>query len=316
MSYLSCYRSRYLFFLTMLCLIVQMAMSYPAGAGGAGPCDYETDEDCPFRPSLVCQSGPNAGLNCKRDSDCLHSTCIATTFDPDLPRVCSSGAHKGQECTGDSNCPGSKCVIAFAKDFCEAGTNQGQSCSHDGDCPESTCVKIPPLVYATLTFIVDDDGTDLELLQESRRAMTVLLEVENDGLRTLLAQTYIEISDPANKKPPIEAEFARTEMGLMTAVYAAIQAAGPPENPFIMESLLNRLLFRDSNVGGDTISIVPAIQLANELRRIFKTTGRPVIVDVPERIRPGDYTDQEASHIASVVRLRVALRFVKIEDQP
>lgn len=311
---LRCHRSRSLLFLTTLCLIVQMAMNSPARAGGAGPCDSETDQDCPFVPSLVCQSGPNAGLNCLRDSDCLNSTCIATTFDPSLPRVCSSGAHKEQECTSDSNCPGSKCMIAFAKDFCEAGTKQGQSCTHDIDCPESTCVKIPPLVYATLTLIVDDDGTDLELRQESRQAMTVLLEVENDGLRTMLAQTYIEIPDPDDNAPPIEAEFARTEMGLMTAIQAAIQAAGPPKNPFIMESLLNRLLFRDSRVSSDPLGITPALQLANELRRIFKTTGRPVIVDVPERIRPGDYTDQEASQIASVVRLRVALRFVKIED--
>lgn len=276
-------RNRFLL-LSIFILVASLAGGHAAWGGIAAPCNYDELPFCPLDPHQVCESGPSAGLECFNDRDCPNSACIATTFDPGLPRVCLTGKNKENSCTNDSNCPGSKCVIAFIEDT--------------------------PLIRATLTLIVDDHGTDLTN-RVLRPTTTILLEVENDGHRAMLAQTYIEIRDPNDDADYPEAEFVRTEIGLIDAIKAA-----ELNNPLVMDSLLNRLLFRDSRVSGDPFGLAPAVQLAEELRRIYKTTGRPVIIGVPERVNPKDYTDQESNQIASVVRLRIAIRFVKTKDTP
>jgi hypothetical protein len=81
-------------------------------------------------------------------------------------------------------------------------------------------------------------------------------------------------------------------------------------------SLLNRLLFRDSRVAQGREAQESATQLRRALLELFgmdvSLLVRPVIVGTPERIRPIDHTDHGADELASVVRLRVAIRFVKV----
>jgi len=192
-----------------------------------------------------------------------------------MPRVCSND--KTHSCSDDDDCilPGSnprngKCLIAFE---------------------ETT-----PLIQATLTLITDDDETYPSGEEIPRGATTVLLEVENGGRRSLLAQTYVAMDE---NYP--EVEFLRTELGLNDAVVNA--------------SLLDRLLFRDSFVSNNPPAAVSGFQLGQALRELFGVAHlpvRPVIVGTPERIRPIDHTDHGADELASVVRLRVAIRFVRI----
>lgn len=275
MSSLSCYRSRFLFLLTTLCLIVQMAMIHPTWAGGAGPCPPPFEPDCSDRRQ-ICQSGPSAGLECLDHGDCPNSKCEGATFFPGLPRVCSND--QSQACFGENDCilpdknpSQGKCLIAFE---------------------EQT-----PLIHATLTLIVDDEETYPHEDEPIRGAATVLLEVENGGYRSLLAQAYVAMDE---NYP--EVEFLRTEMGLNDAV--------------VNTSLLNRLLFRDAIVSNNPHAAESGFQLGQALRELFGVAQlpvRPVIVGTPERIRPIDHTDHGADEIASVVRLRVFIRFVRVD---
>jgi hypothetical protein len=279
MSSLSCYRPRFLFLLTTLCLVVQMAMIHPTWAGGAGPCeDYPA---CVDQGLSICQGGSSAGLECFVDSDCPSSKCIETTFRPDLPRVCSND--KGRTCSSNNECVrNGKCLIDFKEDA--------------------------PLVQATLTFIVDDNEADNDQEHPPRGAATILLEVENDGRRSLLAQTHVAIPHPLDDLTDPEVEFLRTEAGLNEAVVG------------VDVPLLDRLLFRDSRVSQNPEGQESGRELRVALLKIFypkedpdKLPIRPVIVGTPERIRPIDYTDHEADGVASVVRLKVLIRFVRID---
>jgi hypothetical protein len=269
--------TRSLLLLTSFALVISFASIPPAWGGIAAPCEPPLQPNC-VDPHMVCQSGPRAGLECLNQADCLNSQCVATTFLPDLSRVCKNGDKKGEACASDNDCPlndacmencsYSKCVIAFE---------------------ENT-----PLIHAILTLIVDDDETDIEAPGESRGAATLLLEIENEGRRSLLAQTYVALDADYP-----EVEFLRREIGLNDAVMDA--------------SLLNRLLFRDSRISDNPDAFASAVQIAAELRKLFKATGRPLVVGTPERIRPIDHSNYETEGLASVVRLRVAIRFVRVE---
>lgn len=278
-----------LFLLTSLSFAVHIAMSTPAWAGGAGPCPPPQRQDC-SEDVQVCKSGPSAGLECFVDADCPGSKCIATTFRPDLPRVCANDETRA--CFSDSECVqigapprDGKCVIAFAE-IPKADPPRGD--------PPKT---IPlPVIHATLTLIVDDDEQDIETEFSRGGAATILLEVENGNRRSMLAQAFVAM----DQNYP-EVEFLRTEALLNDAVVDA--------------SLLNRLLFRDAIVSNNDYSAEAGFELGQALRELFSVAHlpvRPVIVGVPERIRPVDYADHGAGKLASVVQLRIAMRFVRV----
>jgi hypothetical protein len=130
---------------------------------------------------------------------------VETTFLPTLPRVCKAGPNKGDDCSDDSDCGNNRCVIAFEESI---------------------------VVQGTLTLIVDDDETSL--VTGGCSAATVLLEVENERYRRLLAQTYVCV--PTDNDP--EVEFLRMEAGLNESVE-------------MDASLLNRLLFRGEPPNND-----------------------------------------------------------------
>jgi hypothetical protein len=146
----------------------------------------------------------------------------------------------------------------------------------------------PAEIRGTLTLTVDDDETNLDT-GESCGATTTVLEVKKAGQRHFLAQSYLCLPTDTD----IEVEFLRTEAGLNEAVVDA--------------SILNRLLFRGPDGGADD----PAHgELAQALRDLFETTGRPIVVGTLQRIKPSAYTDREADTLGSVVRFKVAIRFV------
>jgi hypothetical protein len=201
------------------------------------------------------------------------------------------------ECTTNADCPGSTCVtttfLPTLPRLCESGPNEGGNCYSDADCLPGHCTLAfegtqPATIPAILTLIVDDDETNLNTGQ-SCGAATILLEVDKAGQHYLLPQIYLCIpeADP-------ELEFLRTEAGLNDAVADT--------------SLLNRLLFRGPDAGPDD----PAFnQLAQALRDLFQTTGQPIVVGTPKKIKPDAYTNNEANGLGSAVRLHIELRFVQ-----
>jgi hypothetical protein len=159
-------------------------------------------------------------------------------------------------------------------------------------CAIDFTAALPLVVRGTLTFTVDDDESNLDT-GDTCGASTVMLEVRKAGKTHFLSQTYLCIPSELD----VDVEFLRTEAGLNDAVTDA--------------SVLNRLLFRGPDGGADD----PARgELAQQLRDLFGVTGRPIIVSTPALIGPSDYTDHETDTLASALRLRVVIRFVR-EDE-
>jgi hypothetical protein len=50
--------------------------------------------------------------------------------------------------------------------------------------------------------------------------------------------------------------------------------------------------------------------MADAVRALFGVTGRPVVVDVPNDVSFVKRADHEADRLASLVRLKVKIRFV------
>ncbi len=196
-----------------------------------------------------------------------------------LPHVCKGGPNKGQECPDDAMCPNSTCKIKFLRG------------------PDTT-------FEATVTLIVDDDVSKFDGTQEVSNvvAATVLLEIREKGETHFLAQTYQNLEGhdfqtltDALMKGPFLADTGSplTNSRVTESTLIASLADNAPR------SLLSSFLFQE----GDN-------EMANAVRDLFGVTGRPVIVNVPKDISFVKRSDHEADGLASLVRLRVQIRFV------
>ncbi|MBI3250185.1 MAG: hypothetical protein HYZ50_27125 [Deltaproteobacteria bacterium] len=218
--------------------------------------------------------------------------------EPQTFHVCEGGPSAGLECSIDDECPGSSCVetriLPDLPRVCKNGPHKGEACTDDANCGNGQCViefadSTPTTIRGVLTIMVDDDETNLDT-GESCKTATVLIEVDKSGQHYLLSQTYACM--PVNYD--LDVDFLRTESGL---------------NQSVMDgSLLNRLLFRGADGGPDDPA---AGELAQALRDIFQTTGRPIVISTPERLSSDNHADRQADGLASVVRLKVAIRFVQ-----
>lgn len=223
----------------------------------------------------VCQGGQNAGLECATNADCPQSKCIETTFLSDL-HFCKGGTDDGELCTSNADCNSHQCIFNFTEDLALA---------------------------ATLTLIVDDHAYNFRLDDTCNRAATVLIEIK----RKPIAQTYLCLRE--DHLP--ELEFLRTEKGLQDAV-----------NNQTIPSILNRLLFRGAFVqpADEPALIEDAADFVQAVRDAVGSTGSPmiqtaipIVTTTPTKVGPKDFEDhtEDGDKVASVLRLKVKLRFVK-----
>lgn len=198
-----------------------------------------------------------------------------------LPRVCdagTTGGKAGMACTNDSQCPNGSCVVNYV-------TGAGASFT------------------AWVTLMVDDDVSKFDGSQTIADvvSVTALVEVKFRGKKYLLSQTYqnLEGSD-------------------WSALVAAMQQ-GPfiadtgVSNRRVTESQLNSAVTMDSpttNILDDLLWQSGDSEMVSELRAIFGVTGTPVVVSTPLSLAAIDHTPHGADGLASVVRMKVKVRFV------
>lgn len=192
--------------------------------------------------------------------------------------------------------PGDRALLLGAT--CDGGTNAGNPCMSDESCPGGAC-DLPVLkgsVSALVTLIVDDDTDNWGggASWENVITATVLLEVRKDGTQ-LLAQTYVN-------------NFGNTLLDLVQSLRLGPNIADNfnPLNEAEVEgqanagNLIGRFLFQD----GDS-------ELADDLRTLLGTTGKPVILGVPKKANQVLFANRVADDFASVVRLKVKIGFVE-----
>jgi hypothetical protein len=217
------------------------------------------------------------------DTGSIHaSSPISELRETQLPHVCK-GPGKPQPCTDDSQCPSGLCEINFLRG------------------PDAAFM-------AEVTLIIDDnvskfDGSESEELSDVKAA-TVLLEIKDKGETHLLAQTYQNLEG---------GNFDALVAALKAGPFLADMGLGPPEtnrraaefrlfesltdDPF--PSILDDFLFEE----GDN-------ELADAVRALFGIAGRPIIAEVPRDAALVQRSDHVADGLASLVRLKVKIRFV------
>ena len=203
---------------------------------------------------------------------------ISGSREAQLPHVCN-GPGKPQPCTDDSQCPSGLCEINFLRG------------------PDAAFM-------AEVTLIIDDnvskfDGSESKELSEIK-AVTVLLEIKDKGETHLLAQTYQNLEGQdfnalvaALKAGPFLADMESRDRR------AAERRLFEPQPDDPDHSILDDFLFEE----GDS-------ELADAVRAFAGVTGRPIIADVPEDAALVQRSDHVADGLASLVRLKVKIRFV------
>jgi len=196
-----------------------------------------------------------------------------------LPHVCKGGPRKGQACTDDAQCPRGLCEINFLRG------------------PDAT-------FEAEVTLIIDDNVSKFDGTEEISdvKAATVLLEIKDKGETHLLAQTYQDLEGhdfkaltDALKAGPFLADMGAPVSNRRAAEFRLFESL--TDDPF--PSILDDFLFEQ----GDN-------ELANAVRTLLGVTGRPIIADVPRDAAPVQRSDHVADGLASLVRLKVKIRFV------
>ncbi|HJQ84535.1 MAG TPA: hypothetical protein VKA21_10690 [Candidatus Binatia bacterium] len=179
---------------------------------------------------------------------------------------------------------------------CKGGPQAGTSCVTDATCPAGACVVDAggPAFDGVVTFIVDDNVSQFDGTESIPNvvAVTVLLEVAREDERASLAQTYQNLAgeDFATLVANLQAGpfVADTGNSNRRVTEASLDTATTP-------ALLDDFLWQ----GGDT-------ELAAALRAFFDATGDPIIVKASRLTR----SDQGASGLASLIRLKIQGRFV------
>jgi len=194
---------------------------------------------------------------------------------------------------------------------CQGGPNAGQSCTTNDECPDGTCEInfLDTEFTAVVTLCVDDDVSKYDGTEQVSGiiAVTLLLEFEFEGKKHFLAQTYQNL-EGKNLKKFLDA----LQQGPIIADTAAL-SRGP-----VNESKLNDALDPEF-IDGDPIRSIldnvllqtPDSEMADELRRIFGVTGKPVVASVPKTLEEVEHSDHESDGLASVARLEVKFRFVQ-----
>jgi hypothetical protein len=196
-----------------------------------------------------------------------------------LPHVCNDGAKKGEACTKDTQCPSGLCEINYLRG------------------PDAT-------LEAEVTLIIDDDVSKYDGSEEINnvKAATVLLEIQAKRQTHMLAQTYQNLEGhnfkalvDALKAGPFLADMGSPVSNRRVAEFRLFESL--TDDPF--PSILDDFLFEE----GDT-------ELANAVRALAGVRGRPVIANVPADPASVQRSDHVADGLASLVRLKVGIRFV------
>jgi len=195
-----------------------------------------------------------------------------------LPHVCT-GPGKPQPCTEDSQCPSGLCEINFLRG------------------PDAT-------FEAEVTLIIDDDVSKFDGTEKIAgvKAATVLLEVEDEGETHLLSQTYQNLEGrkfktliEALKAGPFLADMGSPVSNRRVAEFRLFESL--TDDPF--PSILDDFLFEE----GDN-------ELADAVRALAGVKGRPIIAEVPGDAALIQRSDHVADGLASLVRMKVKIRFV------
>jgi hypothetical protein len=197
-----------------------------------------------------------------------------------LPHVCRGGPREGLACTDDAQCPpGNKCEVHF--------------------------LRGPDTAFeAEVTLIIDDNVSKFDGTEEISDvvAATVLLEIKHKGKTHLLAQTYQNLEGQdfktlteALKAGPFLADTGSPVSNRRAAEFRLNEAL--TDDPF--PSILDDFLFEE----GDN-------EMADAVRALFDVTGRPIVAHVPRNAAFVQRSDHVADGLASLVRLKVEIRFV------
>jgi hypothetical protein len=161
---------------------------------------------------------------------------------------------------------------------------------------------------AEVTLIIDDDvskfdGSESEKLS-GVKAATVLLEIKDKGETHLLAQTYqnLEGSDFEELIDALKAGPFLADMESRDRRAAERRLFEPqPDDP--VHSILDDFLFEE----GDS-ELAKAVRAFADMEE--RSIIRPIIADVPEDIAFVQSSDHVDDGLASLVRLKVKIRFV------
>jgi hypothetical protein len=205
--------------------------------------------------------------------------------EPQPPRICKNGPNGGSTCTADDQCPQSSCEINYLSG---PGTE----------------------FMAEITLIVDDDVSQFDVdstkdVFSNIIAATAVLEFEHQGEKHILAQTYQNLEGhtfkklvEALKKGPFLADGEVSDRRI--AEFRLSDALTPGVSPSLLESFLFQ--------GGDN-------EMSEAIREIFGVIGKPIVAATPEDISFVEHFDHRADGLASLVRLKVNIRFVVQEDE-
>lgn len=186
-----------------------------------------------------------------------------------------------------------------ANDFtltCKGGPNKTQACTvatAATDCPKSSCVVTTvskKTIGGTLTIISDDLVVDWATGFTSPQALTIMLEVNANGTKEILADTYQNLGDPLDLNQVTQAPTAPTNVVAIPMDESAVKG---------LAGALDGLMFAQ-----------PESTIANKLRALFSTTGTPVIVGVKKKSQFADHSAANDA-LASVLRFKVKIQFVQ-----
>lgn len=217
---------------------------------------------------------------------------------------CLDGPDKDQDCHFDDDCPHSGCTRVLTARHCKSGPRKGILCSTDNECPKSTCEIVflygPDTTFAAeLTLIVNDNiinsrKTTRSLIPSPDQivqkvtdiiGVTVLLEFSTEEKqKPLFSRTYQNLSNP--------------QAGPCCFVYPRLGVVNATESQLSVSIASNLVMVQ---------SILD--QFADGIRELFGVVGKPLVVDILKNSI--EYNDHEADDLASVLRFKIKVRFVR-----
>lgn len=185
---------------------------------------------------------------------------------------------------------------------CKGGPNKTQACTvatEATDCPKSSCEVVTvskKTIKGTLTIISDDLVSDWATGFTSPQALTIMLEVNANGSKQILADTYQNMGDPLDLTNVTQAPTAPTNVVAIPMDESAVKG---------LAAALDGLMFAQ-----------PENAIATQLRTLFNTTGTPVIVGVKKKSQFSDHSTNDPANptsvlLASVLRFKVKIQFVQ-----
>lgn len=206
------------------------------------------------------------------------ATAVRTTLPPRVCDTATTGGHAGMSCTEDNQCPNGSCVVDY---ITGAGTS----------------------FTAWVTLMVDENVSKFDGSQTIADvvSVTALVEVKFRGKKHLLSQTYQNLEG---------GDWSALTAAMQQGPYLADTGASGNR---VTESRLNSAVTTDpptTNILDDLLWQNGDSEMVSELRAIFGVTGTPVVVSTPLSLNTVDHTPHGADGLASVVRMKVKVRFV------